>query len=195
MSPPSCSVMHMESDCPPLPQCFLGNWSVSLTVKDRGHSGLASIQLAVGQGTLMLLHDEATWKKKNSLTQHPGETYVNPMRQLHEEATWHQLHKHSAWLKHSAHRPVKDRLVHGDPPVNISEWARRKHIMLYYTSDCCVPQAEMLVWDGAGNMRNCSLKASQQRSLREKNNAANGITHTLLMFVLWILLSLDTICA
>ncbi|MCJ8733135.1 hypothetical protein PDJAM_G00219630 [Pangasius djambal] len=194
MSPPSCSVMHVESDCPPLPQCFLGNWSIYLTVKDRGHSGLASIQLAAGQGTLTLLHDEATGKNEYSLTQLPEEAYVSPLRQLHEEAVRHQLHRHSARLKHRAHRLAKVRLVHGDLPVNISKWARRKHIMLHYTSDCCVSQAELLVWDGAGNMRNCSLTASQQRALREKNSA-NGITHTLLTLVLWTLLELDTICA
>lgn len=195
MSPPSCSVMHVESDCSPLPQCFLGNWSVYLTVKDRGHSGLATIQLAVGQGTLMLLHDEATGKNENSLMQLPEETYVSPLRQLHEEATRHQLHIHLAWLKHRAHRLAKDRLVHGDRPLNISEWGRRKHIMLHYTSDCCVPEAELLMWDGAGNMRNCSLTASQQRALREKNSAANGITHTLVTLALWTLLGLDTLCA
>lgn len=195
MSPPSCSVMHVESDCPPLHLCFLGNWSVYLSVRDRGHSGLASIQLVLGQGTVMLLHDEATGKNENSLMQLPEETYVSHLRQLHKEATRHQIHRHSAQLKHRAHRLVKDILVHGDPPLNISEWARRKHIMVHYTSDCCVPQAELLVWDRADNMRTCSLTASQQRALREKNSAANGFTHTLLPLVLWTLLGLDTICA
>ncbi|KAF4071973.1 hypothetical protein AMELA_G00268960 [Ameiurus melas] len=194
-SPPSCSVMQVKADCPPLSQCFLGNWSVYLTVRDRGHSGLASIELAVGQGTLMLLHDEAIGENENSLMQLAEETYISSLKQLHEEATRHQLHRHSARLKQRAHRLAKDRLVHGDPPVNISEWARRKHIMLHYTSDCCVPQAELLVWDGAGNMRNCSLTSSQQRALREKNSAVNGIAHTLLTLVSWTLLGLDTICA
>lgn len=195
MSPPSCAVMHVESDCPPLPQCFLGNWSVYLTVKDRGHSGLATIQLAVGQGTLMLLHDEATGKNENSLMQLPEETYISPLRQLHEEGARHQLHTHSAQVKHRAHRVAKDRFVNGSPSLNISEWGRRKHIMLHYTSDCCVPEAELLMWDGAGNMRNCSLTASQQRALGEKNSAANGIAHTLVALALWTLLGLDTLCA
>lgn len=194
MSPPSCSVMHVETNCPPLPQCFLGNWSISLTVKDRGHSGLASIQLALGQGTLMLLHDEATDKNEYSLMPLPEETYASPLSQLHEEATRRQLHRHSEWLKHRPHGLAKGRLVHGDPPMNISEWARRKDIMLHYTSNCCVLQAELLVWDGAGNMRNCSLTANQQRALREKNSAAKGISHSLLTPVLWTLLGLYTIC-
>ncbi|KAK3570822.1 hypothetical protein QTP86_027647 [Hemibagrus guttatus] len=197
VSPPKCSVMYVESNCPPLPQCFLGNWSVYLTVKDRGNSGLASIQLAEGQGTLMLLHEEAIRKNdaENSLTQLPEETYVSPLRQHHEEATRHQLHRHSRWFKLKAHRLAEDILVNGDHPLNISEWARRKHIMLHYTSDCCVLQAELHVWDGAGNMRNCSLTGTQQRALREKNRAANAVTYTLLTLALWTLLGLDTICA
>lgn len=194
MSPPSCSVMHVESDCPPLHQCFLSNWSVYLTVKDRGHSGLARIQLAAGQGTLMLLHEEASGKNENSLMQLPEKTYVNPLRQLHDEATRNQLHRHRR-LKHSAQRLVGDRLVPGDPPLNISEWAGRKHIMLHYTSDCCVPRVELFVWDKADNMRNCSLTASQQRALREKNRAATGIKHTVFTLVLWTLLGLDANCA
>ncbi|KAK2847874.1 hypothetical protein Q7C36_009556 [Tachysurus vachellii] len=192
-SPPSCSVVYMESNCPPVPQCFLGNWSVYLTVKDKGNSGLASIQLAEGQGSLMLLHEEGIGKSANSLTQLSEETYVSPLKLNHEEATRHQLHKHSGWIKPNAPKITEDRLVHGEPPLNISEWARRKHIMLYYTSVCCGLLAELHVWDGAGNMRNCSLAGSQQRALREKNCAANGLTHTVLTLALWTLL--DTICA
>ncbi|XP_046720564.1 von Willebrand factor A domain-containing protein 7 isoform X2 [Silurus meridionalis] len=191
-SPPSCSLMRVKSDCPPLPQCFLGNWSVFLTVKDRGHSGLASIQLVVGQGTLMILYDEATGKNKNSMMQPHEETYVSPLRQIHDEEMRHQQ-RHSAQLKQRTYRPAKDTLVLGDPPVNISEWAEKKHITLYYTSDCCVPQAELVVWDGAGNMRNCSLTASQQRALREKNNAS-GITYRLLILLSWTVLGLETSC-
>ncbi|XP_027017087.2 von Willebrand factor A domain-containing protein 7 isoform X1 [Tachysurus fulvidraco] len=192
-SPPSCSVVYMESNCPPLPQCFLGNWSVYLTVKDKGNSGLASIQLTEGQGSLMLLHEEGIGKSTNSLMQLSEETYVSRLKLHREEATRHQLHKHSGWIKPNAPKITEDRLVHGEPPLNISEWARRKHIMLYYISDCCGLQAELHVLDGAGNMRNCSLARSQQRALREKNCAANGLTHTLLTLALWTLL--DTICA
>lgn len=46
--------MHVLMSCPE--QCSLGNWSVSLAVKDRGHSGLAAVQLSQGGGTLMVLH-------------------------------------------------------------------------------------------------------------------------------------------
>lgn len=190
MTPPSCSVMHVESDCP-LSQCFLSNWSISLTVMDRGHSGLASIQLALGNGTLIILHEETTRKDENPLMQFPEEPYASPLRQLHEEAAKHQLHRHLRRLKHRDHRPAKDRLVQGDPPMNISESGRRKHIMLHYISDCCVPHADVFVWDGAGNMRNCSLSVSQQRALREKNSATNRISHTLLILVLWTMLGLD----
>lgn len=198
MSPPKCSVMYIESNCPPLTQCFLGNWSVYLTVKDRGSSGLASIQLAEGHGTLMLLHEKTIHKnvsENDSLTQLSNEADVSPLRQHHEEATRHHLHRHSRHFKLKAHRLAEDISVNGDHPLNISEWARTKHIMLHYTSDCCVLQAELRVWDGAGNMRNCSLTGNQQRALREKNRAANGLTYTLLTLALWTLLGLDTICA
>ncbi|TSK38357.1 von Willebrand factor A domain-containing protein 7 [Bagarius yarrelli] len=193
MSPPSCFAMHVESDCPPFPYCFLGNWSVYLTVRDKGHSGLASIQLAEGEGTLMLVHDETIGKNANSLTQFPEETYVSPLKQIHEEVSRHQLHRHS-WLRQNARGLAKDLIIHGDSPLNVTEKAKRKHITLHYTSDCCFPQAELHVWDGAGNMRNCSLTVRHHRALREKNCAANGISDMLLILALWTSVGLDTIC-
>ncbi|KAL7879064.1 hypothetical protein AOLI_G00100380 [Acnodon oligacanthus] len=191
VSPPSCSAMRVESTCPP--QCSLGNWTVSLAVKDRGHSGLASVQLAEGQGILTLLHGETTGRTENPVIQiHEDATegHVSPLIQLQEETTEHQQYQHRTRLGHRAHRLEKARLVHGEPPLNISEWARRKSITVQYTSDCCGPRAELLVWDRAGNMRRCHLIASQQRALREKekNTAPNSTAHMLLTLIMLIFL-------
>ncbi|KAL0973413.1 hypothetical protein UPYG_G00203250 [Umbra pygmaea] len=55
-SPPSCSTMRVEQTCPGLAQCTGASWTVSLALTDRGRTGLASLQLSQGQGTLTLLH-------------------------------------------------------------------------------------------------------------------------------------------
>ncbi|XP_062860432.1 von Willebrand factor A domain-containing protein 7 [Trichomycterus rosablanca] len=180
LSPPSCSSMTVELTCQP--QCSLGKWSISLSVKDQGHSGLAAIQLTVGTGTLTMLTEEVTEKTKSPRTQFHEENvdgYTSPLVQHHKESTERQFH---------------DKLVTGDPPLNISEWARGRTVMLRYTSDCCVPQAELLVWDKAGNKRRCHLTASQQRALRERSSAANDITPTPVNLLLWSLLALKTFC-
>ncbi|XP_015461758.3 von Willebrand factor A domain-containing protein 7 [Astyanax mexicanus] len=193
MSPPSCSSLRVESACPP--QCSLGNWSVSLALKDRGHSGLASMQLAKGQGTITLLHQETTRKTEgeNPLTQlhkEATEGQASPLMQLNKEAQEHQLHQHRGH-GHQVHQSEPSTLVHSDPPLNISQWARGRHITLHYTSNCCDPQAELLIWDRAGNMRRCHLIASQQRGLREnkKNSASSrtaGLVFPLVLFSLLI---------
>ncbi|XP_072550642.1 von Willebrand factor A domain-containing protein 7 [Salminus brasiliensis] len=193
MSPPSCSAMRVELACPP--QCSLANWSVSLAVKDRGHSGLASVQLAEGQGTLTLFHKETTRRAENPFTQlhkEATEGQVSPLMQLNEEVEEHQLHRHRTRLGHRAHKLETSTLVHSDPPLNVSMWARGRHITLHYTSGCCDPQADLLVWDRAGNMRRCHLIASQQRALREKekNSAASGPAGWVLTLALTGLLGL-----
>ncbi|KAF7652992.1 hypothetical protein LDENG_00089040 [Lucifuga dentata] len=56
-----------------------------------------------------------------------------------------------------------------------------------YTSSCCFPQAELLVWDGAGNMKRCRLISGQQRQQRDRITESNGtgrITLTGICFVL-----------
>ncbi|KAI4896696.1 hypothetical protein NFI96_016086 [Prochilodus magdalenae] len=191
MSPPSCSAMRVELDCPP--QCSLGNWSVSLAVKDRGHSGLASVQLAEGQGILTLLHEETTAITEHPLTQlheEATEGHVSPLMQLHKETTEHQHHKHRTRHGHTSHRLEKARLVYGEPPLDISEWAGRKPIAVQYSSSCCAPKAELQVWDTAGNMRRCHLIASQQRALREKEKNCAPIRTVHMILVL----SLLTLC-
>ncbi|XP_076849338.1 von Willebrand factor A domain-containing protein 7 isoform X2 [Brachyhypopomus gauderio] len=180
--PPVCSVMRVELACSS--QCTLGNWSISLSARDRGHSGLASIQLSVGQGTLTLLHEDSTGRIKNSLVQFHEQT-----TQGHEEVTYLQQQS-STRPVHEADRLEKVRLVQGDAPLNIRAWAGGRAVMLHYTASCCVPQAELLVVDIAGNMRSCRLTASQQRALREKNHAPCGTAHALLTLVLWILVYL-----
>ncbi|KAK1785333.1 hypothetical protein P4O66_018719, partial [Electrophorus voltai] len=161
MFPPVCTVMHVELACSS--QCSLGSWSVSLAVRDRGHSGLGSIQLAVGQGTLTLLHEETTGRIKSPLVQLHEET-----TQGHEEVTNHQHNRSRTRLEHGAHRLEKARLLQGDPPLNITDWSGGKPVMLHYTAGCCVPRAEVVVGDLTGNMRTCHLTARHQRALREK---------------------------
>lgn len=175
--------MRVESVCPP--QCSQGTWHVSLAVKDRGHSGLASLQLAEGQGVLTLFHEDTTGRTESPVTklhEEPPEGHASPLMQLHEEATERQVQRHRTRLGHRAHRLEKARLVHGEPPLNISKWAKRRPLTLHYTSGCCAPRAELLVWDRAGNVRRCHLIASQQRALRDKetNSAPIKTTHILL---------------
>ncbi|XP_066540580.1 von Willebrand factor A domain-containing protein 7 [Hoplias malabaricus] len=181
-SPPSCSLMRLESGCPL--ECSLGNWSVSLTVKDYGHSGLASVKLTEGQGILKVFHEQITWRTESPLTElreNPVTGHTSPVMQLHEEPRERQHLRHRTRIRDRGSRVEKGRLVHGDPALDISEWARGKPITLHYMSSCCIPKAEVLVWDKSGNMRRCHLIASQQRALREKeNSAASSTTHTLL---------------
>lgn len=67
--------------------------------------------------------------------------------------------------------------------MNVSEWVAGSSQPLWgrYTSSCCAPQAELLVWDGAGNMRRCHLSSGQQRQKKERSTETSGagkMTHT-----------------
>ncbi|XP_061683678.1 von Willebrand factor A domain-containing protein 7 [Syngnathoides biaculeatus] len=119
------------------PACNESTWTVSLVVSDGGRSGLAALKLQKGQGTLTLLPAPAADK--------PDEAH--PDRLVQHKAT----------------------LAVGDPPLNVSQWALDSSEALWgsYTSSCCSAQAELLVWDAAGNMKRCRLASGQQRPLKD----------------------------
>ncbi|XP_066528828.1 uncharacterized protein [Hoplias malabaricus] len=76
VSPLSCSLMRVESDRP------LECWSVSLTVKDHRHSGLAPVKLTEGQGTLKVFHEQTTWRTESLLTElseNPVTGHISPV--------------------------------------------------------------------------------------------------------------------
>lgn len=139
-------------------QCSLGNWSVSLSVKDQGHSGLAGVQLSVGTGTLTVITEGLTGKsqERSSAPDENVDGYASPLVQDGEGQT--------------TERHLQDR------SVNISAGARGR---IRYTSNCCDYRAELLVWDTAGNKGHCHLTASQQRALRERSSAAEQRMKTL----------------
>ncbi|XP_016132174.1 von Willebrand factor A domain-containing protein 7 [Sinocyclocheilus grahami] len=185
--PPACSSLHVESSCPSL--CSQSRWKVSFVAKDRGHSGLASIQLAQGEGTLIL--------SEMSMQRHEEH-----FPQLHEETTGGvhllllQPQKDTSeqhFGTESEQRLDGVQLLKGDHPVNISEWTKGKPIMMRYSSGCCAPHAEIVLWDRVGNMRHCYLKASQERALREKNRAHRGESTSWLVLMLWGHLTLSFI--
>ncbi|KAM7399629.1 hypothetical protein PAMP_018882 [Pampus punctatissimus] len=132
-SPPSCSVARVQSSCSPT--CNESNWNISLAVSDKGHSGLAALQLQEGEGTLTLFLN-------------PTPTDGGDGRDETTSGSHHHHHHHH-----------KARLEKGDPPLNVSEWALSSSQPLWvrYTSSCCFAQAELLVWDAAGNMKRCHL--------------------------------------
>ncbi|XP_070762602.1 von Willebrand factor A domain-containing protein 7 [Enoplosus armatus] len=152
-SPPSCSTARVQSTCPSI--CNESHWSVSLVVSDRGRSGLAALQLQKGEGTLNLFHSSPP--TEDSL----GEAQLGlDQQQAHRDKTTGGSHHHH-----------KARLEKGDPPLNISEWAlgSSQPLWVRYTSSCCSGQAELLVWDTAGNMKRCHLTSGQQRQPRDRS--------------------------
>lgn len=163
-SPPTCSTPRVESACPSV--CSQASWKVSLVARDRGHSGLASVQLAQGEGILTLS------------TERSG----NPFPQLHEETTG-VSHLPLLQPQKNASESVDNRqpfqtesqrlvqLVKGEARKNVSDG---RSMVMFYSSGCCAPQAELVLWDRAGNMRRCHLTASQQRALTEKNLAPHS---------------------
>ncbi|XP_076138630.1 von Willebrand factor A domain-containing protein 7 [Alosa pseudoharengus] len=143
-SPPSCSAMLVQASCPE--QCSLGNWSVSLAVKDRGHSGLAAVQLSQGKGTLQVLHHGGS---KGRHGRPPGDS------------------------QEEGHGSERDHMVAGDPRLSVTSWAGGRPVRLGYVSACCAPTAELVVWDRAGNSRRCHLAARQQSASPVETNRAS----------------------
>lgn len=177
--PPACSSLHVESSCPSL--CSQSSWKVSLVAKDRGHSGLASIQLAQGEGTL-ILSEVSMQRREEHFPQLHEETTGGihlPLLQPQKDTSEHHFGTDS--------EPRLDgvQLFKGDHPVNISEWTKGKPVMMHYSSGCCAPHAEIVLWDRARNMRRCHLKASQERALREKNSGHSGESTSWLVLMLW----------
>ncbi|KAK7906764.1 hypothetical protein WMY93_015376 [Mugilogobius chulae] len=138
-APPSCSVAQLQvSSCNASADCSQSKWSASLAISDRGRSGLAFIQLHRGGGTATLHH-------------RPPQTEELPKM--------HQNHPHT----HHSHRT---KLQAEEAPLNVSEWASAgpsQPLWVRYTSPCCSPQAELLLWDGAGNMKRCRVRTGQQQ--------------------------------
>ncbi|XP_068601815.1 von Willebrand factor A domain-containing protein 7 [Brachionichthys hirsutus] len=170
LSPPSCSVARIQSSC--ISSCNESFWSVSLAVTDRGRSGLAALQLQKGEGILTLLDNP------------PGDSLTEVQQQSHRDKTTDGGHSH----QHKA------KLENGDAPLNVSEWVPdpSQPLWVRYTSSCCSDQAELLVWDAAGNMKRCHLTSGRQRQLSDKSAETDGsgrISHTagvcLLSLSLW----------
>ncbi|KAM6933742.1 von Willebrand factor A domain-containing protein 7 [Xenentodon cancila] len=180
-SPPSCSTARLQSDCPAV--CNGSSWSVSLVVSDNGRSGLAALQLQKGEGTLTLLHSPPPSEHDSGEAQ-PGheQQHVNQNKTTDEEH--HQHHHH-----HHHHRA---RLEKGDPPLNVSKLALGSSEPLWgmYTSSCCSTQAEILVWDTAGNMRRCHLTSGQQKKPRDRSPETSGTTQPALTCVIVLFLVL-----
>lgn len=141
--------MHVLTSCPE--PCSLGNWSVSLAVKDRGHSGLAAVQLYQGGGTLMVLREGS---------HHSGASEGRRGRQPGDS------------LK-EAHGLERDHMVVGEPPLNVTSWVGGRPVRLGYVSACCAPKAELVVWDKAGNSRRCHLASRQHKASPLENSEAS----------------------
>ncbi|XP_051253637.1 von Willebrand factor A domain-containing protein 7 [Dicentrarchus labrax] len=156
--PPTCSAAQVQSTC--LSLCNESIWSISLVVSDRGRSGLAALQLQKGEGVLTLFHSPP-------LTE---ESLVDAQPGHDQQQTHHNV-----------------RLEKGDPPLNVSEWVlgSSQPLWVRYTSSCCSAQAELLVWDTAGNMKRCHLTSGQQRQPSDwitESSGAGQITLTGVLF-------------
>lgn len=180
MSTPSCSTAQVQSSCSSF--CKESSWSVSLAVSDTGRSSLAALQLLKGEGILTLFHS-------------PPSTEESHMDgQLGPDKQQAQRNKTTSGGQHLAHQYLA-RLEPGDPPLNVSTLAIGSSQPLWgrYTSNCCSAQAELLVWNTAGNMKRCHLMSGQQRQQRDKNANTSGAGQTELksgmllwmVFLLW----------
>ncbi|CAL8360954.1 unnamed protein product [Merluccius merluccius] len=163
MSPPSCSTPRLERPCPP--RCTGSSWSVSLALSDRGRSGLASLQLLRGEGVLTLL---------------PRAPTPTPLGE--GQAGGHRQQGPRDRESLAPGRPGST-LEKGEPPVNVSEWSGVSPgpMWVRYEAGCCAPHAELLVLDGAGNLRRCHLTSGQQGGLGVRHSIeTNGSGRTTL---------------
>ncbi|KAK2846963.1 hypothetical protein Q5P01_009962 [Channa striata] len=165
ISPPSCFVAGGQSTCPST--CNESSWTVSLVVTDRGRAGLSTLLLQKGEGILTLPHNPS--QKGDSLE----EAQPGPSQQ--------KAHKHKTSI---GDQHQQTRLEKGDPPLNVSEWVvdSSEPLWLSYTSSCCSTQAELLVWDAAGNMKLCRFMSGQQRN---GNTETSGSGQIRLTGILW----------
>ncbi|XP_030599361.1 von Willebrand factor A domain-containing protein 7 [Archocentrus centrarchus] len=161
-SPPSCSAARIQSNCSTI--CNATSWSVSLAVSDIGRSGLHALQLQTGEGILTLFRSPPP--SEDSL----GEPDLNQQQIQRDKTT------KGGYLHHQT----------GDPPLNVSEWVldSSRSLWVRYTSSCCSAQAEMLVWDKAGNMKRCHLTPGQKRQLRNSSTENGQKTPTGCFFLL-----------
>lgn len=184
MSPPSCSVARVQSSCSSL--CSESSWSVSLVVSDVGRSGLAALQLQKGEGFLAIFHAPARMEGS------PEEAQSDlDLQQSHKNRTVSEnLPNH----QHNHHH--KARLKSGEAPLNVSEWAlgSSQPLWVMYTSSCCSPQAEMLVWDTAGNMKRCYLKPGSERQLKDKGTETSAARQEVLTSILLLVFNLLWLC-
>lgn len=162
MSTPSCSTAQVQSSCSSF--CNESSWSVSLAVSDTGRSSLAVLQLQKGEGIFTLFHSPPSAE----------ESRVDGQQQAQRNKTTSGGHR-----QHPAHHYLA-RLEPGDPPLNVSTLALGSSQPLWgrYTSNCCSAQAELLVWNTAGNMKRCRLMSGQQRQQRDKNADTSGAEQT-----------------
>ncbi|KAJ4935772.1 hypothetical protein JOQ06_017300 [Pogonophryne albipinna] len=162
-SPPSCSAAQVQSTCPST--CTESSWSVSLVVSDRGRSGLAALQLQKGEGVLTLFHSPPPTEESLEGTQQPA----------YKDTTTIEGHHHHH----------KARLQRGEPPLNVTDWVPGLSQPLWarYSSSCCSPKAELLVWDTAGNMKRCRLTSGQQTQLRDRRTESSGARRITLISV------------
>ncbi|XP_028274813.1 von Willebrand factor A domain-containing protein 7 [Parambassis ranga] len=179
-SPPSCSAARVHSNCPSV--CNESSWSVSLVVSDIGRSGVAALQLQKGGGVLTLFHSPPPTE----------ESFVDTQPSLDQQKvhkTSNEDHPHHHYQHHHHHsHDHKTRLETGDPPLNVSDWM--EPLWVRYTSSCCSNQAEMLVWDTAGNMKRCHLTSGQQRQQRDRSIETCGSGRIKLSDVFFLLLGL-----
>ncbi|XP_007562866.1 von Willebrand factor A domain-containing protein 7 [Poecilia formosa] len=175
-SPPSCSAAWIQSDCPA--DCTKSSWRVSLVVSDDVHSGLAALQMQKGGGVLTVFSKPP------------------PMEDSFEEALpdlEHQRpHKNKTTGHHRHHHHRTARLRTGESPLNVSVWrlASSQPLWVVYTSSCCSAQAELLVWDKAGNMKRCILTSDQQRGQSDTTTEISGTGRAALTGIVFLLVGL-----
>ncbi|XP_076000648.1 von Willebrand factor A domain-containing protein 7 [Genypterus blacodes] len=177
-SPPSCTITRVQWPC--LHECNESAWSVFMAVSDRGRSGLATLQLQKGEGVLTLFHSPPPGG--DNLIE--AETGFDKHQEDKDMAIGGSHHHH--------HHNHKARLQKGDPPVNVTEWVQGSSQPLWvrYTSSCCSPQAELLVWDGAGNMKRCPLSSGQQGQRGDRITESNDTGRILPTGIILLLLGL-----
>ncbi|XP_061072170.1 von Willebrand factor A domain-containing protein 7 isoform X2 [Conger conger] len=158
--PPSCSPMRVEATCPPV--CRQASWTVSLSVTDRGRSGLAALQLSEGSGVLTPLLGQAgkPWQQQENGGDPGGEG------------------------GQGSEQPY---LLEGAPPLNVTGWGGGAPLHVRYSASCCARLAELIIWDGAGNSRRCHLTSSQQGATPKPSNGAGGKKVVLLPFLAGLL--------